>query len=121
VRQLDIGENDRRQDRLAGEIHPQQSADRAVCPVRPDQILCPPTGLQTAIVRLGSHRYLVGALFEADDFEAAPDHRPLPGGVGTQRLVDVGLRGDHRKPVGRVEVGQVDAGAAENRYTGGLV
>ena len=28
-------------------------------------------------MRPGSHRYLVGVLFEADDFEAAPDRRAL--------------------------------------------
>jgi hypothetical protein len=121
MRQLDIGERDRRQDRFAGEIHAEQSANRAVRPVGSDQILRPPTRLRAAMVRPCPYRHPVGVLFEPDDFDAASNHGALRDGVGAQRLVDIGLRGDHRELVRRVEVGQVDAGAAENGYTRSLV
>src|SRR6202008_362166 len=44
IRQLDIGEHDRRQDRLTPEVRSHQPAYRAVRTVGADQIPCPPKG-----------------------------------------------------------------------------
>ncbi len=113
MRELDVGQHDRGQNRLTWEVRTHQCPDGAVRAVRADHIPCPP-----AVVALGDHSHPVGMLIEPGDFDSAPDVGALCHGVIAQRRIDIGLRCDHHEPVRRIKVGEVDTRATEDRDTG---
>ena len=71
--------------------------------------------------RARDHGDTMIVLIDGDDRHPAPDIGALRHGVRSDRLVDIALWGDHRERVGRIQVREVDAGAAEDRDARRLV
>ncbi|EXU63095.1 hypothetical protein Z951_37860 [Streptomyces sp. PRh5] len=113
VGEADIGQHHGGQDRLAGEVGAEEVADGAVRPVRPHDVPGSPCGRGPAAVGARGDGDRVGVLCEAGDLGAAQHLGALVAGVAFERLVHIGLRGDHPVAMAGGQMCQIELGARE--------